>query len=405
MWVASWFSGVPGIGSKWLDTPKYLAYVLSNPAASKTSLPTPLQPDLGVARDSRHTSSQSRPALNNPSTPTSEKRDSQSLNSTRPLPESWMTTIEALLFAPDASTNQDRGASKGPITQFLTTVQNAFWTLPIVAAESNDAKSLVSMIEVEQADNAESKSRFGFWRCPTWQSSPSELTARRGFQIWVKGCQIATLPDRTSAETITQAIRRLLSDPTLDASKLRNAIVNRFPGAALGETPIFAISDRLAARIGRPSELLAIEWLNNLRIALGQPSVSLVEAQIQLHELQATSSSIGGMASWYGPYFHGRQTANGEIFDQNELTAAHPSLPLGTFLKVTNQANGKSVVVRVNDRGPYFDNRVLDLSNRAAKLLGSEDKGVVQIEAVVMQSSTLAQSKPPQQVARLITGY
>lgn len=406
MWVASWFSGVPGIGSKLLDTPKYLAYVLSSTATSKPPLPTTPHSVLGVARTSA-IDSQLRSALDDALTPTLEKRDPQSLNSNPSIQENWMTTIEALLFAPDASSDQD---AKRPITQFFNTVQNAFWTVPIVAAASDDANSLVSIIEVNQdghASTSEAKSttRFGFWRCPTWQSSPSELTAKRGFQIWVKGCQIATLPNRNSAETMAQSVRRLLADSTLDASKLRNTIVNNAPGAALGEAPIFSVSDRLAARIGRPAELLAIEWLNNLRIALGQPSVSLVEAQIQMHELQATNSSIGGMASWYGPYFHGRQTANGEIFNQNDLTAAHPTLPLGTFLKVTNRANGESVIVRVNDRGPYFDNRVLDLSKRAAKVIGSEEKGVVQIEAVVMQSPTIAQSKPPRQVARLITGY
>ncbi len=400
MWVASWFSGVPGIGSKLLDTPKYLAYVLSSTTPT-SALPTTLHTVLGATHDSR------RPRSVDALTPNSAKRDSQSLTLSSPAQANWVSTIEALLFTPD-STSRDRGASKRPISEFLNTVQNAFWTLPIVAAESDQAKSLVSIIEVGQdgsASTSEAKStRFGFWRCPTWQSSPSELSAKRGFQLWVKGCQVATLPDRANAETIARDVRRLLEDPTLDGSKLRSAIINHSPGAALGEKPVFAISDRLAARIGRPAELLAIEWLNNLRIALGQPSVSLVDAQIQMHELQATNSSIDGMASWYGPYFHGRQTANGEIFDQNELTAAHPTLPLGTFLKVTNQANGKSVVVRVNDRGPYFDNRVLDLSNRAAKLLGSEDKGVVQIEAVVMQPTLIAQ-KPSQQVARLITGY
>ncbi|HTL89550.1 MAG TPA: septal ring lytic transglycosylase RlpA family protein, partial [Leptolyngbya sp.] len=144
---------------------------------------------------------------------------------------------------------------------------------------------------------------------------------------------------------------------------------------------------------------------NNLRIALGQPSIPLADAQVEMHQLATTDSSIDGMASWYGPYFHGRQTANGEIFDQDELTAAHPTLPLGTFLKVTNRLNGKTIVVRVNDRGPYFDNRVLDLSKRAASIINSEDRGVVPIEAVVMQSAISAQIKPPQQVARLTTGY
>ncbi|MER3435778.1 MAG: hypothetical protein C4288_20935 [Leptolyngbya sp. ERB_1_1] len=125
-----------------------------------------------------------------------------------------------------------------------------------------------------------------------------------------------------------------------------------------------------------------------------------------MYQLAKTDNSIGGMASWYGPYFHGRQTANGEIFDQDELTAAHPTLPLGTFLKVTNRLNGKSIVVRVNDRGPYFDNRVLDLSRRAASIISSEERGVVPIEAVVMESAVMTDAKKPtQRVARLVTGY
>src|ERR1700731_1351968 len=76
-----------------------------------------------------------------------------------------------------------------------------------------------------------------------------------------------------------------------------------------------------------------------------------------------------GMASWYGDDFHGRLTANGEIFDMASLSAAHPTLPMPCYARVTNLANGKSLIVRVNDRGPYHGNRVMDVSSRAAELL------------------------------------
>lgn len=91
-----------------------------------------------------------------------------------------------------------------------------------------------------------------------------------------------------------------------------------------------------------------------------------------------------GIASWYGHQFNGRKTANGERFDMNAMTAAHRSLPLSCFIRVTNKDNGKSVVVRVNDRGPYSGNRILDLSYGAAKQLGIVNQGMgnVTIERV-----------------------
>jgi rare lipoprotein A len=77
-----------------------------------------------------------------------------------------------------------------------------------------------------------------------------------------------------------------------------------------------------------------------------------------------------GVASWYGSDFHGRATANGEIFDADAITAAHPTLPLPSYVRVSNLSNGRSLIVRVNDRGPYAGNRIIDVSRRAAHLLG-----------------------------------
>src|SRR5450756_576286 len=87
--------------------------------------------------------------------------------------------------------------------------------------------------------------------------------------------------------------------------------------------------------------------------------------------------SAVGLASWYGDDFHGRYTANGEVFDMNSLSAAHPTLPLPSYVRVTNIANHRSIVVRVNDRGPYAGNRVIDLSVKAAKLLNFYSHGAV----------------------------
>jgi rare lipoprotein A len=91
-----------------------------------------------------------------------------------------------------------------------------------------------------------------------------------------------------------------------------------------------------------------------------------------------------GTASWYGVKFHGRRTASGERFDMNELTAAHPSLPFGTRLEVRNVRNGKSVVVRVNDRGPFSKSRILDLSFGAAREIGLVLSGTAPVELFLM---------------------
>ncbi len=91
-----------------------------------------------------------------------------------------------------------------------------------------------------------------------------------------------------------------------------------------------------------------------------------------------------GVASWYGPGFDGLRTANGEVYDQNALTAAHKTLPMPTYVRVTNLENGRALVLRVNDRGPFVDGRLIDVSRRAAQLLGFHGKGTanVRVEAV-----------------------
>ena len=96
-----------------------------------------------------------------------------------------------------------------------------------------------------------------------------------------------------------------------------------------------------------------------------------------------------GIASWYGPKFQGRRTANGEIFDMNLLTAAHPTLPMPVMVQVTNLENGRSMKLRVNDRGPFKKNREIDLSRRAAEILGFKDKGTARVRVKYLHRAPL----------------
>ena len=111
-----------------------------------------------------------------------------------------------------------------------------------------------------------------------------------------------------------------------------------------------------------------------------------------------------GMASWYGDDFHGRLTANGEVFDMGSLTAAHPTLPLPSYARVTNISNGKSLVVRVNDRGPYHGNRLIDVSNKAAELLEFKGNGVARVRVEYVGRAPLEGSDDRQLMATLRTG-
>src|ERR1700728_5165199 len=111
-----------------------------------------------------------------------------------------------------------------------------------------------------------------------------------------------------------------------------------------------------------------------------------------------------GLASWYGDDFHGRLTANGEVFDMASLSAAHPTLPMPCYARVTNLSNGKSLLVRVNDRGPYHGNRVMDVSSRAAELLEFKNNGVAHVRVEYVGRAPLEGSDDRQLMATLRTG-
>ena len=128
-----------------------------------------------------------------------------------------------------------------------------------------------------------------------------------------------------------------------------------------------------------------------------------VAGQVYVPE-EDTHYRAEGLASWYGDDFHGRLTANGEVFDMASLTAAHPTLPMPCYARVTNLSNGKSLIVRVNDRGPYHGNRVMDVSSRAADLLEFKGNGVARVRVEYVGRAPLEGSDDRQLIATLRTG-
>ena len=111
-----------------------------------------------------------------------------------------------------------------------------------------------------------------------------------------------------------------------------------------------------------------------------------------------------GIASWYGPDFHGRRTANGEVYDMHSISAAHPTLPIPSYARVTNLENGKSIIVRVNDRGPYARNRVIDLSTGTAKALGFYGRGLARVRVEYVGRASLHGSDDRMLLATLREG-
>ncbi|MBX0334407.1 septal ring lytic transglycosylase RlpA family protein [Pontibacter sp. HSC-14F20] len=105
---------------------------------------------------------------------------------------------------------------------------------------------------------------------------------------------------------------------------------------------------------------------------------------------QSNDKTQIGSASWYGSKYHGRKTSSGERYNKNDMTAAHKTLPFGTMVKVTNPANDESVVLRINDRGPFVGNRIIDVSEAAARKLGIHTAGVAKVKVEVLDKSEVA---------------
>ncbi|MGD1857833.1 MAG: septal ring lytic transglycosylase RlpA family protein [Leptolyngbyaceae cyanobacterium] len=157
-----------------------------------------------------------------------------------------------------------------------------------------------------------------------------------------------------------------------------------------GDSPLVTLSDTVQLPDTTDSEAEdVLQVTNRLRRLLGdgttEPITEITDRPAPPQQVAAVRSSYSGMASWYGPGFHGRTSASGEAFNQYAMTAAHRTLPFGTQVRVTNLNNGRQVVVRINDRGPYSHGRIIDLSAGAAGAIGLRSAGVGPVQVEVLQ--------------------
>ncbi|GAB4342221.1 MAG: hypothetical protein Fur0042_04240 [Cyanophyceae cyanobacterium] len=205
------------------------------------------------------------------------------------------------------------------------------------------------------------------------------------FQVTARGVAIATFFSGQQAEQFAGQLRAAVVRDDFDPSAVRPGRHGDRPALYVGDRLLFTITAAVTERLRRDPDLVAVEWGNHIREAYGARPFSLVDGQMIMYGLRETGQAIAGLASWYGPQFHGRLSANGETFSQYAMTAAHKTLPFGTFLLVENQESGDRAIVRVNDRGPYIGQRVLDLSQKAALCLNSFEDGVVPVRATLLQ--------------------
>ena len=214
------------------------------------------------------------------------------------------------------------------------------------------------------------------------------------FQVWRQGAIIGEVSSVDGTAQMVRSLQGIMAPGTLEASAITPVLGGEQPAIRLSSDVMLHIASHVGNDAKDSSafshEWAAIAWSDQLRQSLGAEPLDAGDVQTMLKGLQPSGQQLSGTASWYGPYFHGRLTANGETFDQNTLTAAHKTLPFNTVLQVRNLKNNRSVVVRINDRGPYIGKRSIDLSKAAAQCLGSEQAGVIPYEAVILEQLSAA---------------
>jgi rare lipoprotein A len=241
---------------------------------------------------------------------------------------------------------------------------------------------------------------------------PHALDARQAATVYIRSIPVLTLLG-DELETLSASSNPAAGSPDHEAPLQRaNEILARLQNLATagdvadiearwnsddetfvvawGEEAVFTLDDQtmLPDTTANPGED-ALHIANRLRRLLGDaPPQARIEGLPQPpapeRRVSFVASTMSGMASWYGPGFHGRRSASGEVFNQNARTAAHRTLPFGTRVRVTNLSNGQSVVVRINDRGPFSHGRVIDLSAAAASQIGLRASGVGRVQLEVL---------------------
>ena len=188
---------------------------------------------------------------------------------------------------------------------------------------------------------------------------------------------------------IALSLNKLLYEKKLKADKIMPAIHGKDYIVHVDKNVIFSVNKKLAKSEKTNASSLTIKWANNLRTALG--GRPLVQAQRGINRgvsRSLSSYSRGesqyGYASWYGGRFQGRRTSSGEVYNMHDYTAAHKYLPLGTQVLVTNLNSGRSIMVKINDRGPFVAQRIIDLSSNAFRAIAPLNSGVIRVRMDVL---------------------
>lgn len=243
---------------------------------------------------------------------------------------------------------------------------------------------------------------------------PHALDTRQAATVYLRSIPVITLVG-DPLETLSASSSPAAVAPTYEAPQQRaNEVLARLQSLAVdgdasniearwnnddktfevawGDEYLVTIDDQtmLPDTTSNPSED-ALQIANRLRRLLGDaPPLARIEGLPEpaapANRVGIVTSTLSGVASWYGPGFHGRRSASGEVFNQNALTAAHRTLPFGTQVRVTNLSTGRSVVVRINDRGPFGHGRVIDLSAAAAAQIGLQASGVGRVQLEVLSA-------------------
>ncbi|MBD2426921.1 septal ring lytic transglycosylase RlpA family protein [Phormidium sp. FACHB-1136] len=331
-----------------------------------------------------------------------------------------LSTFGAPLPSHAQSTDDPRRVSESEIDAPLTSAASV---LPEPATTASSAE--VSAAEAEASDVSDTSSSSSSSSSSRQRFSadlvavlPHALDANQAATVYLRsipvitliGDELATLGEsKATPSTTTEADR----DPVDQA----NEIVDRLLALAETEDPADIearwLADQQAFVVAWEDEVLVtvndqtilpdttqnpaedvLQMANRMRRLLGNaPALSRVEGMPEpvqpapaAPQVGIVTSTLTGTASWYGPGFHGRRSASGEVFNQNDLTAAHRTLPFGTRVRVTNLRTGQQVIVRINDRGPFSRGRIIDLSAAAAGQIGLRASGVGQVQVEVLSN-------------------
>ena len=254
-------------------------------------------------------------------------------------------TISASLFAATGSNTKKTSKAKTTVTKTASTKKSA-----------STSKNANAKKETKDKKNTETKKDTG-----------SKTESKKG-----------TVNSKNSKSNTTK-------NKDTSSKETKKSTVSTKSTKTTKETKTVSTRSRKAetAKPKRTASVVAASsWEENLNVNSKNKAVADTFEKV-IEEREKYTHFQTGMASYYGGSWHGKKTANGEIFNENSLTAAHKTLPFGTKVKVTNLDNGKSVVVRINNRGPYSKGRVIDLSKAAFSKIASTSKGVTRVKLEV----------------------